>query len=214
MSLRIPHDKQRQVVKASPTAANTVYFDLVLENASVLISLFVRSVSGNIDVTVESYNDNKNEYVEVITFPTVSAPTTNLLLKKASVAMDNCRVKVAYDAACDYTIHAKGLTIGSTDAKLLGSEEGDTNTASITSGAAQVLLAASLTARAGIMFANHNTTAADILYWSYSAAKATVAAGFPLHPGGVATLDIDSGVTIYATSAAGTVDVRIAEVGG
>jgi hypothetical protein len=214
MSVRIPHDKQRQVVKASPTAADTVYFDLVLENASVLVSLFVRSLSGTIDVSVETYNDAKNEFVEVIVFPQVSAPTTNLLLKKASVAMDNCRVKVSYSDAVDYTIHAKGLTIGSTDAKLLGAESGDTVQTDITSAAAQVLIPAALTARAGVMFHNTNTAAADILYWSYSAAKATTALGFPLYPGGVATMDIDSGVTIYATSAGATIDVRIAEVGG
>lgn len=213
MSLRIPHDKQRQVAKESPTAANTVYYDITLENSSVLISLFVRSVSGDLDVTVESYNDDKSEFTEVIVFPTISTPTTNLLLKKAAVAMDNCRIKVVYTAACDYTIHAKGLTIGSTDAKLLGAETGSTSTASITSAAAQVLIPSALTARAGVMFHNFNTTPADILYWSYVQANATTVAGFPLYPGGVVTMDIDAGVAIYATSGGATIDVRIAEVG-
>jgi hypothetical protein len=214
MSLRIPHDKQRQVAKESPAAANTVYYDLVLENVSVLISLFVRSVAGTIDVTVESYNDDKAEFVEIIVFPQVSAPTTNLLLRKAAVAMDNCRVKVVYSDACDYTIHAKGLTIGSTDAKLLGAEAGDSSQIDISSGAAQVLIAAALTARAGMMIRNNNSVAADVMYWAFEAAKATTLLGFPLDPGGVATMDIDAGVTIYATSAAADIDVRIIEVGG
>lgn len=214
MSIRIPNDKQRQIVKDNPSAAATKYYDITLENASVLISFFVRSVSGTIDVTVESYNDSAAEFVEIIAFPQISAPTTNLLLKKASVAMDNCRVKVVYTAACDFTIHGKGLTIGSTDAKLLGAEAGDTTTANITSGTAQVLIPSALTSRAGVMFHNFNTASADILYWSYSQAKATTALGFPLYPGGVVTMDIDSGVTIYATSGGSTVDVRVVEVGG
>jgi hypothetical protein len=214
MSLRIPHDKQRQVAKESPTTGNTVYYDLVLENVSVLVSFFVRSVAGTIDVTVESYNDDKDEFTEVIVFPQVSAPTTNLLLRKAAVAMDNCRVKVVYSGACDYTIHAKGLTIGSTDAKLLGAESGDTAQTDIASGAAQVLIAAALTARAGMMIRNFNSASGDILYWAFESAKATTALGFPLDPGGVATLDIDAGVTVYATSGGNTVDVRVVEVGG
>ena len=157
---------------------------------------------------------DQDEYLEVITFPTISAPTTNLLLKKASVAMDNCRVRVTYTNACEFTIHAKGLTIGSTDAKLLGAESGDTTQKDITSGAAQVLIPSALTARAGMMIRNFNTAGADILYWAFSAAKATSALGFPLDPGGVATMDIDAGVTIYATSGGATIDVRVVEVGG
>ena len=65
-------------------------------------------------MTVSTFTED-GKSVDIIVFPQLSATSTELLLKKASVALSNIEVTAVASGACSYQVFAKGLSSGEVD---------------------------------------------------------------------------------------------------
>lgn len=202
---------QIRLIQEAPTQAGTISRELSLETDAVLVTLWASSVDGTLDVSVYALTDTGKETI-LFTFPQLSAGTTDLLLRKSGVATQRVRVVATYSDACDYEIYTRAVTTaGESTARLLGASNLRTSTASVTTSAA-VLIASSLTDRSGLMI--KNTSASDKIFIAESLVKATSLLGYPVDAGESLGMDVAAGVTIYAVSSSGTIDIRILEAGG
>lgn len=179
---------------------------------SVLVTLWVNSVtSGDLQVTVYTLTDNGKEK-EIITFPTLAAPTTELLLRKSAISLQRFRVVATYSGICDYEIYVRAIEgAGESSSRITGATSWRVSQEDVTTSAA-VLIAASLEDRQGVLVKNWSSS--GTVFIAEQLASATISIGYPLAPKDALALDIAAGTAVYAVSDAGTVDIRIVEAGG
>lgn len=181
--------------------------DFVLEADTLLLSVFVRTVSGSVTVSCDTFTLT-GERSEVITFPVVSAPTSELLLKKAAVALANCSLKITHTDDCEVQVVAKGLSAGELNARILGAASATARSATVT-GTPAVLVAASLLDRSGLLIKNVSSTT---IYIGFTLAEASSSEGYPLLANDTLSVDLAAGQAVYAVRAgAGSSDVRLIE---
>lgn len=179
---------------------------------SLLATLWVDSVaSGDLTVQIYTLTDTGKEFL-LFTFPVVSAGTTNLLLKRASVSMQRFRIVATYTGACSYEIYVKAISGGGTgSSKILGASGWSVDQVDITP-TPSLLIASALVDRAGILIKNWNAT--GNVFVAESTAKLLAGKGYPLAGRDALSMDIDSGNAVYAVADVATVDVRIVQAGG
>lgn len=203
----IPHGKTETVMNLVTTSAGTRIEYFSVEADSVLISLFAEVVSGTLDVSVYTLTEEGKE-LQVITFPTLNAPTSELLLKKAAAVMSRIKVVATYSGASTFEVRARAIGAGETSVKILGASQAKAS--QLTVGIIPTpLFPVSLTDRAGMIVKNNGTTA--ILYIGYSIAETASGIGYPIGPGESLGIDLGSGSTIYGRASTGTIDVRLME---
>lgn len=210
--------KTANIIDEAATEAGTTSRDIAVDSDSIIASIWVESVSGDLDVTVYTYDDVGQE-TEVIVFPTISAPTSKIQIRKASTTLANIRVEANYTAAVDYRVTLKGIRSGSGDTaiKIAGYGEGSTTSVSLPADTTTLLIPSSLTDRAGINMRNWGDGSGGgntIVYLGFSAAEATPGLGWPMQVGEGLAIDLDDGVELYAHAAGGTADMRVLQAGG
>ncbi len=184
-----------------------------VESDTVLVSVYVETTTGDLDVDV--YTSAGTEGVpgaelNIISFPTLTAPTTELVLKKAALSMGYIRVVSNYTGACRFVVKVRGIATGEASVRLLGQNEAR-NYATIVTNSAALLIPSALSDRVGI--ALHNTDTVKVVYIGFTLGSTTVADGWEVGPGEKIGLDVAAGVEIYATTAAGSSTVKILEAG-
>ena len=150
----------------------------------------------------------EGEEVPVITFPDITAPTSELLLKKAAVGLSNMKLCITHTGDAEVSVYGKGLTAGEASVRVLGASSIKTSQVDATS-AGTLLVPAALTDRAGMVVKNYSGTAT--LYLGESLAASVAANGYPLSPGEAMGIDIAAGVELYGRSSGVDIDVRILE---
>ena len=202
---------QERLLKEITVGAGTASKEGSIQSDSLLVTVWVDSItSGNLVVTVSTLTDNGKE-VNIITFPTLSAPTTSLLLKKSGVSMQRFKVTATYSGVCEYEVYVRAIEgAGESSVKIIGSAALETSATTVTT-VPGVLVPAALVDRNGLSILNYG--GGGTLFISESLAKLTTQA-WPVQAGGGWSLDIQAGVTIYAVSSSGSLDVRIAQSGG
>lgn len=76
---------------------------------SLLATLWVNSISsGTLDVSVYTLTDTGKEQL-LFSFPTQSAPSTNLLLKMDGTGLQRFRIQATYTGVCDYEIYIRAV---------------------------------------------------------------------------------------------------------
>jgi hypothetical protein len=132
-------------------------------------------------------------------------------LKKSGIAMSRFRVVATYTGICQYEVYIRAIEgAGESSVRILGSNGFQVTQLTVPAVATE-LLPASLTDRTGVIIKNWSTT--TNMYVAESSVKATVAGGYPVAPRDNVTLDVAAGVSIWAISESGTVDVRLGESG-
>lgn len=207
----IHNGTQERLIAEATTGSGVTSRDGSIQSDAILVTLWVDAVSsGTLSVTVYTLTDTGKE-VELVSFPTISAPTTSLLLKKTGVSLQRFRVEATYTGSCQYEVHVRAIeNSGESSVKVLGSAALETSAATVTTTPA-VLIPAALEDRNGVAILNYSGT--GILYISEDISKLPAQA-WPVPPGGGWSLDVTSGVTIYAVSSNGSLDVRLAQSGG
>ena len=203
----VAQGKTNTIINESTTVAGIITEYFTVETDSVLISLYADVVSGTLDVSVYTLTDNGKE-LGVITFPQLTAPTSELLLKKAAVVMSRVKVVATYTGATTFEVRARGISTGETSVKIIGAATGKTSKETVTT-STTILIPAALNDRSGLILKNFSTT--GTLYIGYTLIEATSLVGYPISPGESLGMDISSGVAVYAVASAGTIDVRIME---
>lgn len=209
--------KEVKILDESPSTSGSKEICFNIDSDTVIISLEVLSTSGDVDVDVYTLGDVDDDVTpiqfQVIDFPTVSAPTTELVIKKAASSLQKIRVVVTYTDACAYRIRCRGISVGETSVKFSGA------TAAAHSGttigpAATLIIPVSLADRNGVSLVNNHAT--GILYVGFTSGVTVgpgALAGTPVKPGGSIGLDVAAGLTVYGISDGATLDIRILEVG-
>jgi hypothetical protein len=203
---------QERLISETTVASGTTVKEGSIKSDSLLVSLWVDSVSsGTLSITVYTLTDTGKE-VEVITFPTLSTNTTNLLLRKSAVSLQRFRVVATYTGVCTYEIYVRAIEgAGESSSKILGSDNWKVSQVTVGTSAV-VLVAAALTDRSGILVKNWSSS--QTVYIAETLVKATSAVGYPLAPRDALALDIAAGASVYAISDAANADLRLAEAGG
>lgn len=207
----ISEGNTRVLIDESPTTAGSKNKNFNIETDAVLVSLWVDSTAGDLDVTVYTLDENGKE-LPVIVFPTQTAPTSNIVLRRSGVVLSNMRVEATYTGAVNYriTVRAIGSGSGDTSIKTAGAETATASQATIATTAA-LLIPASLTDRSGLVIKNNGS---ELMYVGFSAAEANSSTGYPLASGEALGMDVSAGVQVWAVAASTSVDVRILEAGG
>lgn len=201
---------QERMISETTIGAGTTIKRGVIQSDSLLASLYVDSVTtGNLSVSIYTEIDDGKE-VLLFTFPTITAPSSALLLKKSGASMARFRIAATYTGICSYTVYVRAImTAGESSTKVLGANEWEVSSETVTTSAA-ILIPSALVDRAGLIIKNANTT--GILYLAESLVKATTADGYPLNPGENLAMDLAGGAEVYAIGST-TIDVRIAQAG-
>lgn len=211
ITVPLPLGKVTTILNEVAAPAGTKIVRFTLDCESVLISLFVGSIGpGTLTVTVFTETDEGKD-LEVISFPVISGPTANLLLKKAAVAMNRIRVEATSTASSvTYEIRAKGISSAEASVKILGANDWHVSQITVPT-VATLLIPVALVDRSGLLLKNFNTS--GILYIAESVPNTTSAIGWPLGPGESLALDLSAGESVYGIASSGTIDCRIAEAG-
>lgn len=103
--------KQRLLLDRDESAAGVDQIDQGIEADSVIVSLQIESLTGTLDLKVETVagQNGSTQLKEVITFPQQSGPTTTLVIRKAPDIMDRIRVTATYTGACKYKVYVRGV---------------------------------------------------------------------------------------------------------
>jgi hypothetical protein len=213
MAASIQPGVQIRLVKETTIGAGVTTKEVALSTDSLLVTLYVSSVTSG-SIIVKAYavagDDDGEQSGALFTFPTITAPTTDMLLKAGALATQRVRIEVTYTGICSYEIHVRAINGGASVTKILGSES--LRFLSTTVGTSVIaLIPAALTDRSGIVIKNWSTT--QTVYLGATIGEATSSNGYPLAPKDGLSLDVAAGVAIYAVSDAAGADIRIAEAG-
>lgn len=202
--------KEIQLLDITSVGAGSEEVTFNIDSESVLLSLYVGSVAGDLTVTAYTIGSDGQE-TEIISFPTISAPTAELLLRKAASTLQKVKVTCTYSGATSFNLRARGVYAGASSVRIEGASSFRVTQNNITT-SAEALVAAGLTDRTGILVINTSTI--GTLWIAETLAKATAADGAPIYPnGGNMAVDLAAGQALYAVASSGTIDVRIVELG-
>lgn len=201
---------QERVLNEITIGAGQVEREGSIQSDSLLATLYVSSISsGTLTLSVFTLTDTGKE-VLLFSFPVISAPTVDLLLKKSGISMQRFRVQATYTGVCQFEVYIRAVEgAGESSSHILGSSSLTTSSALITT-SPSALIPSALTDRNGLVIKHWGGT--GNLFVSESIAKLPADA-YPLGPKDAIAMDIAAGVTIYAVSDSGAIDVRIAESG-
>ena len=208
--------RELEVLKQSPTEAGVDEGQFIILADTVLISIQATVVTGTLKVDVFTEGDDTDlvsSRLQIIDFPLLSAPTSELLLRKAASTLQKVRVVVTYTGSCSYIIRARGTAIGEASFKLLGATTAKHSGTSIGT-SATLILPVALEDRNGVSIMNNN--ASGIMYVGFTSGVTVAAgalAGTPVKPGGSIGLDIAAGLGVYGIADVGSLDIRILELG-
>lgn len=202
---------QDRFISETTIGAGTTIRDGSVKTDSILVSLYVGSVtSGSLGIEIFTLTDDGKE-VSVISFPSITAPTTNLLLRKSATILQRFRIVATYDGIATYEVYVRSISSGGeSSTKLLGSGNWRVSQQDV-GPVAGILIPAALVDRNGLLVKNWSQTVT--IYLAESVGNDTLLVGYPLAPKDALALDIAAGSEVWAISDGGVADVRIAESG-
>lgn len=198
------------VFEESPTQAGTISRRFAIRSDSVLVSAWVGATSGTVDISVTTQHGDDTQSATVITFPTVTSPTSEIVLRKAAAVMQYITVTVTYSDACQFVVKARGIGTGEASVKLLGPNTAKNYFSTLTT-TPSLIIPVALDDRSGI--ALHNTDSVKTIYMGFTIADTNAASGWEIGPGEKLGLDVASGVAVYGMVAAGTAKIKVLEAG-
>lgn len=183
---------------------------LTIESDSVLVSVFVSSLAaGSLNVEVLTETESGRE-VQIIQFPEITGPTSELLLRKAAISLSSVRVRAVTTGTCTFEIRARAIAAGSASVKIESATSWSVTQTSVTTTPAG-LLGVSLNDRSGILVKNYQ--GGGVLFIAESLAKIGSGDSYPLQTGESLAMDLAAGQDVYAVASSGSIDVRIIEAG-
>lgn len=182
-----------------------------VKSSGVLLSLFVQEISGTLDVNVYTLTTSGEEKL-IDTFPQISAPTSELLLRKQIEVHDQIRVEVITSDSAKYDIRAKGVEAGVASITLQGATNWQVDNETITT-TPRVLIPAELSDRNGMLIRNANFGGSEVLRIAESEAKLLAGVYASVLPGESVQPDLRAGAAIWAESDTGSIRVEIIEIG-
>jgi hypothetical protein len=207
------------VLAETVTSASTKDKCITIQSDGALLSLFVQELTGTLDVNVYTQTRAGEEKL-IDSFPQISSPTAELLLRKQVEVHQQLRVEVITSGPAMYDIRAKGVPAGVSSVKITGAGLAD-NYGIQADSTARLLIPTSLEDQNNVSIINHG---AETLYIGFKSTitVASVAtpgvkdpnAATPVPSGGSIGLNVTAGLTVYGITATNPVDIRIIQLGG
>jgi hypothetical protein len=203
---------QDRLINETTLGAGSTVREFSIQSDAVLATLWVDSVaSGTLEVNVYTLTDTGKEKL-LFSFPSVSASTTSLLLKKSSICMQRVRLEAVYSGVCTYEVYCRAIsTIGEASIRIVGSLDWSVDQVNVGTSPMQII-PVSLTDRQGLLV--KNWLGGGILYIAESQSKLLAGKGYPLAMKDALAMDVAGGSELWGVSSSGTIDVRIVEAGG
>lgn len=202
--------KQRKLLEETTLGAGISVYDLTIDSDAILVSVYVRSVtSGDLSVSVNTVGDRPTENVPVITFPTISAPTSNLLLRKSTLTLQRVEIIATYTGIVDYYIIARAIQSADLTVSVSPPTTATAYSSTVTT-SSTIIVPSSPNDRAGLVLRNWSNS--GIIYIGFSAGEATLADGYPIGPTEQMGIDLNAGQDIWAIGT-DTIDLRIMSAG-
>jgi hypothetical protein len=202
---------QEVLLREAPTSAGVTVKDFSIQSDAALFLLWVNSVTDNISIDIYSILDDGSKETLILSFPKVTAPSTEIAQKRTGTVSTRLRVKVTHTAACNYELSVRAVATGSSDTRILGGSSLKMSKKTVNS-VVGLLVPASLVDRTAIAIKNWSTS--GTIYVAETLAKANQNNGWPIGPKDALGLDIQAGVELYASAVDGPCDIRIIESGG
>lgn len=197
------------IISECVDAAGSTSVTGINEIDSMVVSLYVESISGSLDVTVYTVADEGKE-TEVISFPTITAPSTDLLLRIPTATLSRFRVEAVYTDEVCYEIRAKGIGVGEITARILGAGSWAVSQIDCAITATNII-PVSLNDQLGMAIKNNNTSSGT-LFVAPTMAETLTASAYPLDPGEALQLDVVAGTAVWGIGTE-PIDVRIIQTG-
>lgn len=212
--MKISHGTQLSVLRRDETVAGSADITFDVQSDSVLCTLFAEVNSGDLDVTVYGITqggpaDNSVAHeTPLISFPTVSAPTADLLIQTAAATTSRLRVKATWTGEVKFDVQARAINGGTSTTRVVTAGAIAMEQITVNTGAAQTVISPALIDSVGFMLRNWSTNGA-IIYVAETPAKAVPATGWPLGPGDVVDISVKAGQAYYASATLDGADLRI-----
>lgn len=211
LSSPIAHGKISQLIREDSAPAGSWQCYFTIESDTVLLSLFVETLSaGSVTVTAWTQTEEGRE-VPIIAFPVLTGPTTELLLRKAPIALNAVRVEVTTTGTATFELRARAIATGEASVRIEAARSWSVNQITVPA-APTNLIPAALEDRSGLLIKNYLGNA--VLFIAENAAKLIAGEGYPLGPGESVGMDVGAGQEVYGESSGAALDVRIVEAGG
>lgn len=183
--------------------------EFTIEGETVLLSIEVDSVASG-DVMLEAFTkgDRDSTPTSIVSFPTISGPTGQILMRKAAVSLSRVVVRLTTTGVSTLKVWVRPISLGETTVRIQGATGFTVTRSSVTVPAA--LVSAGLSDRYSLCLKNIGP---GVLYIAETLAKATSLAGYPIGVGESLAFDLAAGVGLYASSS-GTSEVALAEGAG
>lgn len=107
----LPVGKTFPVLKNQTTGAGVDKHQFGVDADGILIWVEVLSVTGSVDVIVDTLGDDAADK-NVITFPSITSPTAEPIYRSAVNIQSTIRVTVNYTGSCEYNVRARGISRG------------------------------------------------------------------------------------------------------
>jgi hypothetical protein len=192
-----------------PMAAGTYRKAVSLSSEGCMLALWVSSCSGTISVSVSTLTSNGRE-VPLISFPTLTAGTSQLLIKKASDVLSRIVVTVIITGVADFDLSIKGTKLGQVSVK--DTPASGARALKLTAISTPSLLTGSTPLeRVGLILKNIGPAAT--VYLGFTLSEAASGTGWPLAIGETIAMSLSGGQALYAVTDGGTADIRCLESG-
>lgn len=112
----LPLGKTFPVLANETTGAGVDVHKFGVDADGILISVDVFSVTGTIDVKVDTIGNDDESVRNVITFPSIISPTAEPEIRTAVNILSTIRVTVTYTGICSYQVRARGIGRGAAGA--------------------------------------------------------------------------------------------------
>lgn len=209
----LPPGKQCTLVDGT-CEDETIVKEFTIDSDSVQAALYVGAITGSVDV--KFYTVTNDGELEIIEFPTITAPLGEILLRKAAASMSRVKAVVTCTGSASINLVARAITAGESSVVIEGADNWRTEGYTVTTTPA-VLIPAALVDRRGLAIRNYNNS--GLLYIAETLAKVTggttpaaLPHAFILKAGESIQIDITAGSAVYAVGDT-TIDVRTIEVG-
>jgi hypothetical protein len=191
--------------KSGPGVTNKI---VAISAEGALISLFVNSLSGSLNITVYTLTEDGKRQ-KLFDFPQVNTSTPELVIKTISPTLNLIEIVCTYNGPCDYEVHVRGITSGQVSSRLLSPST--LSAKQVVMGTLpSVLIPATTETRSAVIIRN---TSAGVLYLGGTLSEATLATGFPVASGESIVIDIAGGQAVYAIGTVVGMDIRYMEAG-
>lgn len=173
-----------------------------------LISLFVNSIMGSLNITVYTLTDDGKRQ-KLFDFPQINTTTPELVIKTISPTLNLIEIVCTYNGPCNYEVHVRGISSGQVSSRLLSPST--LSAKQVIQGTLPgVLIPATTETRSAVIIRN---TSAGVLYLGGTLTEATTATGFPVASGESIVIDIAGGQAVYAVGTVVGMDIRYMEAG-